>query len=106
MNRRDSLLALAALSTAPAVGNAQRAPARLAWIGSGSGDGSAGMVTAFRVGMSEVGLLEGKDYVLDLYWSDGKYERFPAMIEGALERKPALILVSTIASVRAAQRAT
>src|SRR5207248_563954 len=74
--------------------------------GAGSAEGSAVFVTAFRAGMSEVGLAEGSDYLLDLSWADGKYQRFPAMIEAALERKPALVLVTTIAAARATQQAT
>ena len=80
--------------------------ARLAWIGSGTATGSAGSLTAFREGMTENGLVEGKDYFLDVLWADGEYERFPAMLQEALARKPAIILVQTIASVRAAQQAT
>ena len=106
VNRRDTLVALIALGAVPGMVNAQPAPARLAWIGSGTAEGSAAALAGFRVGMSEVGLAEGKDYGLDLFWSDGMYERFPAMLEAALARKPAIILVSTIASVRAAQQAT
>lgn len=106
MNRRDTVLALIALSALPDMVNAQPAPARLAWIGSGTAEGSAQALAGFRAGMSDIGLAEGKDYVLDLFWSDGKYERFPEMLEAAIKRKPALFLVSTIASVRAAQQAT
>ena len=104
VGRRAFLLAMGALLVAP-IADAQQ-PARLAWIGSGTATGSAGSFTAFREGMTENGLVEGKDYFLDVLWADGEYERFPAMLQEALARKPAIILVQTIASVRAAQQAT
>ena len=104
VGRRAFLLAMGALLVAP-FADAQQ-PARLAWIGSGTATGSAGSFTAFRKGMTENGLVEGKDYFLDVLWADGEYERFPAMLQEALARKPAIILVQTIASVRAAQQAT
>ena len=61
---------------------------------------------AFKQGMRDNGLIEGKDYVLDVVSADGQYERFPALVQELLQRAPAVILVGTIASVRAAQLAT
>ena len=104
IGRRAFLIAMGTMLVAP-LSHAQQ-PARLAWIGSGTATGSVESLKAFRGGMTENGLVEGKDYVLDLVWSDGEYGRFPALIDEALVRKPAVILVQTIASVRAAQQAT
>ena len=104
VGRRAFLIVAGTMLVSPLV-DAQQ-PARLAWIGSGTPAGSAGSLAAFREGMKENALVEGKDYVLDLFWSDGEYERFPVMLQEALARKPAIILVQTIASVRAAQQAT
>lgn len=106
MNRRDTLAALLALGTLPAIANAKPAPARLAWTGDGTPAGGTENLVALHDGLRENGLVDGKDYVLDLFWADGKYERFPALLAAALERKPSIILVSTVASVRAAQQAT
>jgi putative ABC transport system substrate-binding protein len=106
MNRRNAILALLALGAAPRLVNARPAPARLALIGSGTTEGGAANLAALRDGLRENGLAEGKDYVLDLFWADGHYERFPTLLEAALGRKPSIILVATIASARAAQQAT
>jgi len=106
MNRRDALLALLALGIGPGLVNAQTGPARLAFIGSGAAEGGAAILAALRDGLRENGLTDGKDYVLDLFWADGHYDRFPTLLEAALGRKPAIILVATIASARAAQQAT
>jgi len=44
--------------------------------------------------------------VLDVRWAHGVYERFPALARDVVERGARVIMVTTIAAVRAAQRAT
>ena len=44
--------------------------------------------------------------MLDVRWAEGVYERFPALARDVVQRDPRVILVTTIAAVRAAQRAT
>ena len=107
MNRRRPGLHLAiALTLATAVASAQPSPARIAWIGPSDAAGQAKYIASFKDGMSDNGLVEGRNYVLDAQYADGHYDRFPAMIDAALKRDPALIMAITIASVRAAQLAT
>jgi putative ABC transport system substrate-binding protein len=81
-------------------------PARIAWLAPGSAAMQGHYVVSFREGMRENGLQEGRDYVLDVQYADGHYERFPAMVEAALQRDPAVMILVAIPSVRAAQRAT
>jgi putative ABC transport system substrate-binding protein len=100
------LLALLALGVEPGLVTAQPGAARLAFIGSGAAESGTAILAPLRDGLRENGLAEDKDYVFDLFWADGHYERFPALLEAALVRKPAIILVATIASARAAQQAT
>jgi putative ABC transport system substrate-binding protein len=83
-----------------------QAPARIAWIWPGSGSGEAVLLAAFKDGMRENGMVEGQHYTLDERYADGRYDRFPALTEELLTLKPAILMVNTIASVRAAQQAT
>ena len=107
MNRRDTVLALVALGLGSGLVSAQPGPpARLAVIASGTAEGGAALLAALRTALRESGLAEGKDYVLDPLWADGNYDRFPKLVAAALGRKPSVILVTTIASARAAQQAT
>ena len=106
MKRRDAMLALLALGAGSGLVSAQSGPARLALIASGAAKDGAGILAALRTGLRENGLTEDKDYVLDPFWADGHYDRFPKLVEAALSRKPSIILVMTIASARAAQQAT
>ena len=83
-----------------------QAPPRIAWIWPGSVEGNAIIVSAFKEGMRENGLMEGKDYLLDQRYAEGKYDRFSALTDELLKRNPAILMVNTITSVRAAQQAT
>ena len=102
-SRRASLAALLLCATWPAWA---LAPPRIAWIWPGTPSGDAVRLAAFSEGMRELGLQEGRDYVLHSSYAQGHYERFAALADEALARKPALVMVNTIASVRAAQQAT
>ena len=104
MNRVRRLLVLA-LALASTIARAQQA-ARIAWVGSRAERDMAVELAAFKQGMRENGLVEGRDYVMDTRWAEGRYERFPAMVDDLLSRKPAVMMVNTIASVRVAQQAT
>ena len=63
-------------------------------------------VDAFKQGMLDNGMVEERDYVLDLRFANGDYGRFPTLAAEVAQRKPAAIVVTTISAARAAQRAT
>jgi putative ABC transport system substrate-binding protein len=105
MRRRDFVMLLGGAAAWPFAARAQKEPARIAFLGSGAEQSSAIFVEAFRQGMRDNDLVEGRDYVLDLRWAEGDYARFPALAGELARRHPALILATTISAVRAAQRA-
>lgn len=107
MNRRDTLLALLALSAAPGVAYAQPVPARIALISSGKAAESSGEFDSYLNGaLGKVGLIAGMDYVLESFWAEGDLQRLPVLLEAVVARKPAIILVSSVPQTRAAQQAT
>jgi len=79
---------------------------RIALLGSGAAPSSSIFVDALKQGLAENGLLEGQDYALDIRWADGEYGRFPALAAEVVKQNPSVILATTIAAVRAAQRAS
>ena len=101
--RRRGLLA--ALGVVLAARAEAQSPARLAWIESGTASAAVARLASMRAGLKENGLTE-KDYVFDVFYADGDYQRFPALVQQALARSPAILLVQTIACVRAAQQGT
>ena len=105
MKRRE-FIALLGAAAWPMVAEAQKKPARVALLMPGSEHTSSVFVDALKDGMRGNGLVEGRDYVLDVRWAEGDYGRFPKFISEALKHNPSAILVQTIAAVRAAQHAS
>src|SRR5262245_40348289 len=109
MRRREfvTLIGGAAAGLSCAAARAQE-PARpvIGFLASGSADSFAIYVDAFKQGMLDNGLVENRDYMLDLRFANGDYSRFPTLASEVAQRKPAAIIVTTISAARAAQRAT
>jgi putative ABC transport system substrate-binding protein len=106
MRRRDFIKVIAgsAASWPLAARGQQPAIALIGILGSGFPTSSAIFVDAFKQGMAENGLAEGCDYMLDLRWAEGDYTRFAALTADLAQRKPKLIVVSTIPAARIAQQ--
>jgi putative ABC transport system substrate-binding protein len=105
MKRREflTLIGGAALSW-PFDAYAQKDPVRLAFLGSGTAESSAILLDGLKDGLRENGLIEAKDYIIDVRWANGAYDRFPAFAHELAQNNPRVILVTTIAAARAAQR--
>jgi len=58
----------------------------------------------FKQGLREVGLIEGKDFVLKSWYANGQPERMVTLTKEALESNPAILFVVTPASIKAAQQ--
>lgn len=105
MRRREFITLLGVAATWPAMARAQSKPAVIGVLGSGFGPSSAILIAAFKQGLGENGLAEGRDYVLDVRWAEGDYRRFAALAAELSQRKSSLIVVTTIAAARSAQQA-
>src|SRR5215813_9573341 len=107
MNRRNFITVLSGAAAAwPLVARAQNTTALIGFLISGAADSFAIFVEAFKQGMRDNGMVEGRDYVLDLRYADGDYSRFPTLAAEVVQRKPAAIVVTTISAARAAQHAS
>ena len=78
----------------------------IGFLGAGAADTSEHLVEAVKQGLRENGLIEGKDYVLEPRWAEGRYERFPAFAGQLVSQGARVIMVTTVVAARAAQRAT
>ena len=101
--QRRHLLWLPLLLTTPAWA---QSPPRIVFIWPGSASGELPRSSAFKEGLREIGLVQGRHYQLEELYADGQYDRFPAMAAEVMKQPPALIMVVTIASVQAVQQAT
>ncbi|MFL5105330.1 MAG: ABC transporter substrate-binding protein [Xanthobacteraceae bacterium] len=106
MKRRAFILALGGAAAWPLAARAQREPARIAFLGSGAAASSRIFLDAFKQGLGDHGMTEGRDYSLDVRWAEGVYDRFPALAREVVRQDPSVVMVTTIAAVTAAQRAT
>jgi putative ABC transport system substrate-binding protein len=108
MQRREFITLLGGAAAAwPLAARAQQ-PAMpvIGFLVSGAANSFAIFVDAFKQGMRDNGMIEDRDYLLDLRFADGDYSRFPLFVSEVVRRKPAAIVVTTISAARAAQHAT
>jgi putative ABC transport system substrate-binding protein len=106
VKRREFITLLGGAAVWPFAARAQQKPASLGFLGGGAAVTSAPLIEALKQGLRENGLVEGKDYVLELRWAEGHYDRFPAFARELADQGARVIMVTTIAAARAAQRAT
>jgi putative tryptophan/tyrosine transport system substrate-binding protein len=110
MNRRHSVLALAALGVAARSRTlfAQQ-PVKTAHVGflhAASAQGAEAQVRAFRDGLRELGYVEGKNLEIEYRWGEGKLESLPALADELVQAKVDVIVAATSPAVVAARRAT
>jgi putative ABC transport system substrate-binding protein len=106
MRRRGLITVLGGTAVSWPLGtHAQAAPIRLGFLASGAAGSanSAVLVDAIKRGLRDNGLIEGRDYILESHFAAGDYEQFPEMARKLVQGGARMILVNTIASVRAAQ---
>jgi putative tryptophan/tyrosine transport system substrate-binding protein len=106
MRRRVLITLLGATLVGPLATRAQKAPVRIGLLFSG-GAGSPGTkarIAEIEEGLRGNGMTEGRDYVLETRFADGRYERFPELAGELAQAGASMILGSTISAVRAAQR--
>ncbi len=79
MRRREFITLLGGAAAWPLAARAQKTAALIGFLISGAADSFAIFVEAFKQGMRDNGMIEGRDYVLDLRYADGDYSRFPTL---------------------------
>jgi putative tryptophan/tyrosine transport system substrate-binding protein len=108
MHRRELITLLGGAAAWPLAAHAQKAPVRLGFLASGAAGSanSAAQINGIKQGLRDNGLIEGQDYIFDARFPAGNYGRFPEMARELAQAGARMILVNTIASVRAAQNLT
>jgi putative tryptophan/tyrosine transport system substrate-binding protein len=109
MRRREFLSLLSSVAVAwPLVALAQQ-PAMpvIGFMSSWSPEASVPMVAAFRRGLGEGGLIEGKNVLIEFRWARGEYDRLPALAAELVSRRVSvLVAVGGDPSALAAKAAT
>lgn len=96
MDRRNALfaVALAPLVRAPAAFAQQPRTARVAWISVEKSDLPSPFFQAFRRGLADTGWIEGRNLVLDAWWSGGVGRVLDDTIAQALARQPDVVVAA------------
>ncbi len=110
MNRRHTILALAALGVAgrPRTLFAQQSvkTAHVGFLHAASAQGGDAQVRAFRDGLRELGYVEGKNLEIEYRWGEGKLESMPALADELVQAKVDVIVAASSPAVVAARQAT
>ena len=110
MKRRDSVMALLALSLGRSMAHAQQTGKmwRIGFLDFSSRKSTldSGRYGAMIDGLRAVGYVEGKNYVLEARYAEGNAERLEPLAVELVRAKMDVILAYGVAASRAAQRAT
>jgi putative ABC transport system substrate-binding protein len=104
VNRRRFVLACAAAALHPAA-RAQQLR-RVGWLTGGSPKSHAKLLAAFREGMKEHGWVEGRSFVLETRWAEGRIERVPSLTEELVQLKVEAIVTAAASVIAGVKKAT
>jgi len=76
------------------------------FLGPGSAQSDSNRVTGFRQGLSEAGLVEGRNFTIEFRWADSHHDRLPMFATELVQRQVAVIATSSTPAALAAKAAT
>ena len=108
IRRREFITALGGVAAAwPLAGRAQQPTMPVVgFLHSASPEGWEPMVAAFRAGLNETGLFEGRGIAIEFRWAAGQYDRLPALAAELVHRQVAVIATGGTISALAARTAS
>ena len=108
INRRTFLCGVTGTLIAPPAAEAQQASkiARIGFLGATSASSWASRVEAFRVGLRDLGYVEGRNITIEFRWAEGQYSRFPDLVAELVRLKVDLLVTHGTPGTLAAKQAT
>lgn len=111
MNRREFLVVVVGGGAAawPVAARAQQPTAKVArigYLGAGSASDGARGAKALETGFRDLGYVEGKSYVIEYRWANGRYEQLDDLATDLVRVPVDVIVAPTTAAALAAKNAT
>ena len=100
------VMTMLALLTAQVAAQIQARPARISVVAGENEAKSRAILDAFRAGLRELGQIEGRTYMLDIQYAEGRLDRLPELVTNAVSRGADAIVVGSYPGILAAKRAT
>src|SRR5262249_4062482 len=93
--RREFVTLLGGAATWPFAARAQQqAMSMIGFVSSRAPGESAGVVAAFRRGLSEAGFVEGQNLAIAFRWAEGHYDRLPALTAELVNLRVAVLFAA------------
>lgn len=108
MNRRDALMSVLALGALAPSAWAQpaRIPRKIGWLSENTRKSSEGSMAIVLAQLKALGQAEGRDFVIEGRWGDGRIDRLPVLAKELIALEPAVIFALTGPAVGALKLAT
>jgi putative ABC transport system substrate-binding protein len=107
MRRREFIAFLGgAASTWPSIARGQQTMPVIGWVSSISERAAIAHQAQFRRGLGENGFVLGQNVLIEYRWSDGQYDRLPAMVAELVRRPVDVILAQGPPAALAAKSST
>ena len=98
--------ALSVLAAARSFAQAPKAPRRIGWLMPGSPDSFKPLVDAFTAKLKELGYVEGRDFVIEFRFSEGRFEVLTPLARELIALKPDVIVTATPQAIEAFKHET
>lgn len=106
MRRREFIALIGGVAVVPVIARAQQTSVPVVGLlGATTAQGYAAQLAAFRQGLSEVGLVEGRDVVIEYRWADDQFDRLPGLAADLVNRHVAVIATIGGSAASAAAKA-
>jgi putative tryptophan/tyrosine transport system substrate-binding protein len=107
MRRREFIALVGGAAVAlPRVVCAQQPMPVIVFFNSGTPSAYVKNLAAFREGLKEAGLVEGRDLAIEFVWAENRFDGLETLAAEVIARRPSVIVSNTLAAIRAKSSTT